>query len=152
MVLLIVTSFATGSKHLHIVNIDFRYIAALTLLVIVSPVTNLSFHIEPVSFMDILLYNLSQRTIKDEVMPICMIGHLRTILQSIALFCRSKHHLCYGLVCIVIMHIGLLTYITYQHHLVHLIKILLFPHTKITEMKVLSFCRWKLATLIHTLT
>ena len=92
---------------------------SLTLLIIIQTITYSPFHVETVSLMHILLYDLCQATEEHKVMPIGMIRNLHTISQGISLLCCCKRHLSHSLIRIIIMHIRFLSNMTNQHYLIH---------------------------------
>ena len=83
-----------------------------TLLVIIGAVADSSFHIKAVTLMHILLYYLCKPTIKNKIVPICMVWHLGTIRQSISFLCSCERDLSYCLICFEIMNVRIFTYIT----------------------------------------
>ena len=54
--------------------------------------------------MHILLYYLCKPTIKNKIVPICMVWHLGTIRQSISFLCSCERDLSYCLICVEIMN------------------------------------------------
>ena len=90
-----------------------------TTLIVIATIAKTTFYIEFVALMYILLYYLSQASVKQQVMPISTIRHLGSIRQCISTFDSSQTQFCNCLVCFEIMNIRFCTYITYQHHLIH---------------------------------
>ena len=69
--------------------------------------------------MDIFLNDFSQFTPKNNVVPISMVRYLRTILQRIATLRSSQSYTSYRNALFHITDFRLLTYIAYQHYLIH---------------------------------
>ena len=65
----------------------------LTQLVVECCVTQATFHIQFVAFVDILFNHLSQLAIEHEVVPIGTVGYLRAVLQRVSTLGGSQCNL-----------------------------------------------------------
>ena len=97
--------------------------------------------------MDIAFNDLGKVFPKNYGMPVRMVGHLCTVLQSIATLCCGQCYSGHTLVSIIIPNVRLSPDITYKHHFIH--TNYLFPITKIFEMEVLSLWRGELTPAIN---
>ena len=70
--------------------------------------------------MDIFLNDLSKPAPKNNVMPICMIRNLSTVLKGITTFGSCQTQTCYCHALIYITHFRILSDITNEHYLIHI--------------------------------
>ena len=77
--------------------------------------------------MDIFLYYLSQTSPEDDIVPVCMIRHLSSILKGISTLGSSQTDASYRNTLIHIAHFRILAYMTDEHDLVHSYAYLALP-------------------------
>ncbi len=71
-------------QHFHIIHINFGDIAHSTRLVAIRTCSYLSFQIQFVTFVHILIHNLRQTVGCNDIMPLCSFGNLGSISQRIS--------------------------------------------------------------------
>ena len=106
-------------QHFHIIHINFGDIAHSTRLVAIRTCSYLSFQIQFVTFVHILIHNLRQTVGCNDIMPLCSFGNLGSISQRISTIRCSQRESCYCRTCIEVFHPRILSYISYQYHSIY---------------------------------
>ena len=113
------SAYGFRSQHLHIVSPYLRHKTALTLFVVIGRVSDATFDIEFVAFMHILLYDLSQFSPKNYIVPVSMIRHLSTILESVTTFSSGQTKACNSNSLFNVTYFRILSYVSNQHNFIH---------------------------------
>ena len=139
-----------GRQKFHILADDFGDIPSGTFRIIIGAASDFTLDKQFISLMDISLSNFGKASPQHDIVPFRAVGHYSTIGQCIAFLCRSERKCRHGLVGLVIPDFWFFTHIADEHDFVHDIQIkMLFPHSKILELEVLSFCRGELAAAVN---
>ena len=87
-------------QHFHIIDINLGDIAHSSRLVTVRTCSDLSFQVQFVTFVHILIHNLRQTVGCNDIMPLCSFGNLGSISQRISTIRCSQWESCYCRTCI----------------------------------------------------
>lgn len=101
-----------GRKHLHGIHENLRHITFYTVLVIITAVTDTTFNIKLIAFVNVFLNGLGQASPEDEVVPFSTVRHLGAILSGVATFSRGKGKISYTNMVVQISYIRILTHIS----------------------------------------
>ena len=108
-----------GCQHLHGIGPHFGHITLHAVAVVVAAGVNLTFDIEFVAFVHILLDRLCQSAPQHNAVPFGMVGHLGPVLQPIAALGRCQPDAGNANAGIHIPHLGVGSHIPNQHYFVH---------------------------------
>ena len=88
-------------------------------LVAIRTCSYLSFQIQFVTFVHILIHNLRQTVGCNDIMPLCSFGNLGSISQRISTIRCSQRESCYCRTCIEVFYPRILSYVSYQYHSIY---------------------------------
>ena len=87
-------------------------------LVVIRAVMYPPLYVKLVPFVNIPFHNFSQAPVQNNVVPVCTVRHLCSVLKGISTLRRRKRKGCYRLVVVIIAHCRLFPYIACELYLI----------------------------------
>ena len=107
------------AQQLYVLGPNLGHIVLYTVLVVIRGIPYAPLNIELVALVYILLYNLGKPPPQNNIMPVCALWHLCSILEHVAALGRSHRKPGHGHPLVNVPYFRFPAHITNKHHLIH---------------------------------